>query len=143
MKIFIKFFKLNNFKRTFCIKKDVVKDEKYYEQEWNNLFVTKFNEKKKYLENQLSPSEKKEVELLVEAMNILDPDERKLFLLLLKIKVQNITGVNPLSVDLSSPSSISTKENMWPKENPDWFKTSHFSSTLSAFKGVKIKSIKY
>ena len=141
MKIFNKFLKHNKLTRSFCVKKDLVKDEKYYEQEWNNIYIKKFNEKKKFLEDQLSSSEKKEVELLVEAMNILNPDEKNLFLLLVKKNIEKISGVNALNLDISTPSSMINNENLWPKENPEWYNTSHLTSTLSAFKGIKMASI--
>ncbi len=134
MKIFKNIFTIRNVNRLFCTKAEV-KDEKYYEKEWNNAYLEKIKKNKDTLEQQLSPIEKKECDLISEAITSLDSNEKTLFTLLLNQRLKKTFNKSYTEHTLSNPSQVINKDNLWPKDNPNWMKSSHLQSTLSAFTG--------
>jgi hypothetical protein len=134
MKIFKNIFQIRNIYRSFCTKVEI-KDEKFYEEEWNNAYLEKFKKNKDLLEQELSPSQKKECELISDAITILDPNEKKLFGLLVNEKMKKIFNKGFVDYTLSNPSDAIDMENLWPKDNPNWMKSPHLQATLSAFTG--------
>jgi hypothetical protein len=118
----------------FCTNNKTI-DYKKAEQEWTEMYITKMKQNKDYLEKQLSDIQKKEVELIVEAIANLTQDERKYYNIIFKHKIIAMTGLHPARESYSNPSTLLKSENLWPKENPNWYKSPHLQSTVAAFTG--------
>jgi hypothetical protein len=129
-----------NFKNifSFCTKENKTADYNQYEKEWTEMYIQKLKQNKEYLEKQLSEPQRKEIELIVEAQMSLNETEKKYFNVIFKKKIRELTGVDPITQIFSNPSDLVKKENLWPKENPNWFKTPHLQNTVSAFTGGQV-----
>lgn len=134
MKIFKNIFQIRNVNRYFCTKVEI-KDEKFYEQEWTNLYNEKLKKNKDLLEKELSAEEKRECELISDAFTILEGEEKKLFTLLMNQKARKIYNKSFTEHTISNPSDMIKKESLWPKDNPNWMKSPHLISTMAAFSG--------
>jgi hypothetical protein len=134
MKLLIKGYRGLFYKSSygFCTKASVgTTDFKQAEKEWTEIYLTKLKQNKNYLESQLSEYERKEAELLTEAVINLTEDEKKLYAILLRQKLTSLFGRLPIT----TPSGLAGSENLWPKDNPNWYKTTHLQNTLAAFQG--------
>jgi hypothetical protein len=70
-----------------------------------------------------------------DAFTSLEQEEKKLFTLLINEKTKKIFNKSYNDFTVSNPSQIIDKENLWPKENPNWMKSPHLQATLAAFAG--------
>jgi hypothetical protein len=115
----------------FCNKIDI----KQAEKEWTEIYLTKMKHNKDYLEKHLGEDEKKESQLLAEAVISLTKEEKDYYNIYFKRKLIDSFGINPKLYNPSAPSELAQSENIWPKDNPNWYKTNHLQNTISAFEG--------
>jgi hypothetical protein len=128
-------YKLNIFTKNFCsANPDKIKD---YETEWTKLYLEKIKIKKEFLDKELTDFEKKEVLLLLDKISKLNKDEKLYLLALVRIKLQN-----KLNIDLLKPqkdlNNLLERDNLWPKENPNWLKTENMKISLASFSGKTV-----
>ncbi len=106
------------------------------EQEWTAIYEAKMQKTKDLVLKELSQEEREEVEFISEELETLSKDEKLYFALLMKIKQTKLLGMSPFEYNQLHPSKLVNQNNLWPKENPNWYKTPELHSTMNSFKGV-------
>lgn len=61
--------------------------------------------------------------------------EMRYFSTIMKEKIVNSTGINPLKLNLDWPSFKQDSTGTWPPANPNWFKQQELMAKLTPFLG--------
>ena len=106
-----------------------------FEKEWQAIAEAVEKENMVYLEAELSTMQKKKVDMLVDKVLDMNVFEHRYFHAALTQRVQRVTGMNPMKLNLDWPSLKQDGAGTWPPANPNWFKQQELMSSLGPFMG--------
>jgi len=88
-----------------------------------------------YVEAELSDLQKKKVEMLADRVLDMNLFEHRYFHACLTNRVQRVSGMNLMKLNLDWPSIKQDSAGTWPPANPNWFKQQELMSSLGPFMG--------
>ena len=93
-----------------------------FEKEWQSIAEAIEKENMVYLEAELSDLQKKKVEMLADKILDMNLMEQRYFHAMLTMRVQRVTGMSMMKLNLDWPSLKQDGAGTWPPANPNWFK---------------------
>ena len=93
-----------------------------FEKEWQEIAEAVEKENMAYIESELSDLQKKKVEMLCDKVIDMNMFEQRYFHAVLAQRVQRVTGLSLMKLNLDWPSLKQDGAGTWPPANPNWFK---------------------
>lgn len=109
-------------------------DECYkFEKEWEKIAEDRDVNQIKALEEELNSNEVAKVEFLADKILRLNMFEMRYLASIIKKRIKNTSGINPLKLNMDWPSIKQEADGTWPPLNPNWFKQQELMAKVGPF----------
>lgn len=107
-----------------------------YENTWTKEYLNKRQQVDERIKSEMTDYQTQEVEFVKDKLLEMSLNERKYWAILIRRKTKNLLDCD-LFKDISTidPNNLKSFDNVWPPQNPDWYKTEDLENTLNAFSG--------
>jgi large subunit ribosomal protein L7/L12 len=106
-----------------------------FEKEWEKLAKDKTEQQRVALTEEMTQNQRNKVEFIVDKILSLNPFEMRYMAMNMQDRVQKISGLSPMKLNMDWPSVKRDVDGTWPPLNPNWFKQQELAAQLGPFMG--------
>jgi large subunit ribosomal protein L7/L12 len=106
-----------------------------FEKEWEQIAKDKTDAQRIALTDEMTDNQRKKVEFIVDKILSLNPFEMRYMAMNMQDRVQKISGLSPMKLNMDWPSVKKDVDGTWPPLNPNWFKQQELQAQLGPFMG--------
>lgn len=106
-----------------------------FEKEWEKIAEVKNRNQIEHLSKELNTHQKRKVDFLADKFLELNVFEARYLTTVIQKRVANVTGINPMKLNMDWPSIKMDSDGTWPPLNPNWFKQQDLMSQLGPLMG--------